>query len=62
MKNILNWIKESLNRININKNINIDNNLNNDDDSEHIIIGNKKKSLNEIKKKYKELQEKQNDN
>ena len=61
-KHILNWIKESLNRININKNINIDNNLNNDDDSEHIIIGNKKKSLNEIKKKYKELQEKQNDN
>ena len=61
MKNILNWIKESLNRININKNIST-NSANNDDDGEHIIIGNKRKSLNEIKKKYKELQEKQNDN
>ena len=28
-------------------------------DNDHIIIGNKKKSLNEIKQKYKELQEKQ---
>ena len=60
-KHILNWIKESLNRININKNIST-NSANNDDDGEHIIIGNKRKSLNEIKKKYKELQEKQNDN
>ena len=70
-KYILNWIKESLNRININKNINVDNfqindNNNNENDeendNEHIIVGNKRKSLNEIKKKYKELQEKSNDN
>ena len=63
-KYILNWIKESLNRININKNLIKDNSNNNDinDDNEHIIIGNKRKSLNDIKKKWKELQEKQDDN
>ena len=65
-KYILNWIKESLNRIKINKKINIENtnnNINNDnDDNDQIVIGNKTKSLNEIKKKWKELQEKQGDN
>ena len=62
-KYILNWIKESLNRININKNLNKDNVNSNEinDDSDHIIIGNKRKSLNDIKKKWKELQEKQDD-
>ena len=67
-KYILNWIKEFLNRINIHRNLSIeysentDNNKNNNDnDDEHIIIGNNKKSLNEIKKKCKDLQEKQND-
>ena len=64
-KYILNWIKESLNRININKNLNKDkDNVNSNeinDDNDHIIIGNKRKSLNDIKKKWKELQEKQDD-
>ena len=64
-KYILNWIKESLNRININKNLNKDKDNSNsneiNDDNDHIIIGNKRKSLNDIKKKWKELQEKQDD-
>ena len=68
-KYILNWIKESLNRININNNLNINNfqndenkiENNKDNDNEHIIIGNKRKSLDEIKKRWKELQDKSND-
>ena len=66
-KYIFNWISESLNRIKIKNNLighieNAENSENKNDefnDNDHIIIGNKKKSLNEIKQKYKELQEKQ---
>ena len=73
-KYILTWIKESLARININKNINLEkydsnnnnkniyNKNNNIDDNEKKMEGNRKKSLNEIKKKWKELQDKESDN
>ena len=37
-------------------------NVNNNNENEQIIIGNKRKSLDEIKKKWKELQEKNNNN
>ena len=69
-KYILSWINESINKINKikniedeekNNNINYDENLNiNNHENEQIAIGNKRKSLDEIKKKWKELQEKNN--
>ena len=69
-KFIFNWISESLNRIKIKNNLighieNEENSENKNDeynDNAHVIIGNKKKSLNEIKQKYKELQEKEDGN
>ena len=66
-KYILNWIKESLNRIKIKNNLighteNAENKNVEYDEHDQIIIGNRKKSLNEIKKKYKELQEKSDEN
>ena len=66
-KYILNLIKKSLNRIKRKNNLightekaenkNVEYN-----DNARIIIGNRKKSLNEIKKKYKELQEESDEN
>ena len=68
-KYILNWIKEILTKIKKLKNIrdedknnNIDNNenLNNNKENEQITMESKGKPLDEIKKKWKELQEKNN--
>ena len=68
-KYIINWIYESITKIKKIKNendedinnINNNENLNNyENENEHINIGNKKRSLDEIKKRWKELQEKNN--
>ena len=56
-KYIINWINESINKI---KKIKDEGEEDNKNENENIIIGTKKKSLDDIKKKWKELQEKNN--